>query len=355
MTSLSAVRVSVLVLLILPHFAEAQNAEEIKSGGTFDVEVVRDITYYDGKDADTNKHKLDLYLPKWQTDFPVLFFVHGGAWTVGSRWEHGMAGRLFAKNGVGVVLISYRLSPQVQHPGHIQDVARAFAWTHKNIGKYGGRADEIFVSGQSAGGHLAALLATNEEYLKGEQLSLKDIKGVIPISGVYSFRPGELEWVIGKGKDAAESASPLKHVSGKEPPFLIIYAEKEFHRIDKMSKDLFAALQKENVQAECVEIKDRNHISLMFWLMLSEADPGTQVLLKFLSKHSSLKLTPRERGEQKDKRKSATSETMRADPKNAVDRVAVPCPHLPIPTQPTEPFSRCRRTWRREASEQESG
>ena len=205
-----------------------------------------------------------------------------------------MVGRVFAKNGVGTVVISYRLSPQVQHPGHIEDVARAFAWTHKNIGKHGGRADQIFVTGQSAGGHLAALLATNAEYLKAEELSLKDIKGVMPMSGIYTFRPGRMERVIGKGKEAADSASPLNHVSGKEPPFVILYAEKDFRGCDKMSKDLCAALQKNKVQAECVEIKDRNHVSIMFLLMLSEADPATQTLLTFIAKHSGLKLTPRE-------------------------------------------------------------
>src|SRR5437773_2522251 len=85
--------------------------------------------------------------------------------------------------------------------GNIEDVARAFAWTHKNISSYGGRADQIYVTGQSAGGHLAALLATNERYLKAEKLSLKDIKGVMPMSGVYVFRGGRMERVLGKGQD----------------------------------------------------------------------------------------------------------------------------------------------------------
>jgi dipeptidyl aminopeptidase/acylaminoacyl peptidase len=100
--------------------------------------------------------------------------------------------------------------------------------------------------------------------------------------------------VIGKGKEAAKSASPLSHVSGKESPFVILYAEKDFRGCDKMSKDLCAALQKNKVEAECVEIKDRSHVSIMFLLMLSEADPATQTLLTFMAKHSGLKLTPRE-------------------------------------------------------------
>src|SRR5947209_5431295 len=64
-------------------------------------------------------------------------------------------------------------------------VARAFAWTQKHAAEYGGRPDQIFACGHSAGGHLVSLLATDESYLKAEGLSAKDIKGVISVSGVY--------------------------------------------------------------------------------------------------------------------------------------------------------------------------
>src|SRR4051794_15895190 len=112
-------------LLVRP----AAAAEGPKTGGNFEVEVIKGVAYYDGKDADPVRHKLDLYLPKGQKDYPVLFFIHGGAWRAGSKDGFGRLGRVFARNGVGVVAINYRLSPAVKHPAHIQDVARAFAWT----------------------------------------------------------------------------------------------------------------------------------------------------------------------------------------------------------------------------------
>jgi acetyl esterase/lipase len=104
--------------------------DAVKVGGDFAVEVIPDVAYFAGPGADANKHKLDLYLPKGRKDFPVLFFVHGGAWTTGDRKLYAPLGQLLARNGIGAVVISYRLTPQVQHPGHIEDVARAFAWTH---------------------------------------------------------------------------------------------------------------------------------------------------------------------------------------------------------------------------------
>src|SRR5947209_1799869 len=104
-----------------------------------EVQTVRDVPYYEGADADPVKHKLDLFLPKGQKDFPVLFFVHGGAWMHGDKNYFGVYsafGKQFARHGVGAVLTNYRLSPGVQHPDHIKDLARAFASTHQHIAKY---------------------------------------------------------------------------------------------------------------------------------------------------------------------------------------------------------------------------
>src|SRR5262249_162151 len=166
-------------------------------GGSFEVTAVKDIAYFEGEGADPAKHKLDLYLPRGQKDFPVLFFIHGGTWSSGDRKLYAPLGETFAKNGVGVVIISYRLSPKVQHPAHIEDVAKAFAWTVNNIGKHGGNPEQIFVSGHSAGGHLSALLATDDTYLKAEKLTVGNIKGVLALSGVYTVVPvGKLATVF---------------------------------------------------------------------------------------------------------------------------------------------------------------
>jgi len=178
--------------LLLANPSGMARAEEktAPSAQTFDVKDVRDIAYYEGTDADKVKHRLDLYLPKDHKDFPVVMFVHGGAWMHGDKNFFGVysaLGKMFARNGTGAVIINYRLSPGVKHPEHIKDVARAFAWTQKNIEKYGGRADEIFISGHSAGGHLVALLASDETYLNAEGLTFKNIKGVMPLSGVYAL------------------------------------------------------------------------------------------------------------------------------------------------------------------------
>jgi acetyl esterase/lipase len=285
--------VAPVILLAATLGARAQAVRDVKTGGDFPVEIVADIAYHTGPDADPNKHKLDLYLPKGHKDFPVLFFIHGGGWTTGDRKLYGNLGRVFAKSGIGTVVISYRLTPQVQHPGHIEDVARAFAWTHANIAKYGGRADQIFVSGHSAGGHLAALLATNERYLAAHKLTPAAIKGVLPLSGVYTVPADRMERIFGKGQSAADSASPVRHVTGKEPPFLIVYADGDFPTCDLMSENLCRTLRSKKVEAETVSVTGRGHVTIIVRLMFSEADPATQAMLGFIAKHSGMKPTPR--------------------------------------------------------------
>lgn len=278
--------------LTLAVFLGAGGAGLVRADGdpaaskAYEVEAIKDVAYYDGPDADKVKHKLDLYLPKDKKDFPVLFFVHGGAWRFGDKNLLGVysaIGERFAKQGIGAVVINYRLSPKVEHPEHIKDVARAFAWTHKNIAKHGGRADQIFVCGHSAGGHLVALLATDESYLKAHDLSVKAIKGAIPMSGVFSIPEWFMPEVFGKDALVKKQAGPLEHVKEGLPPFCIVYADHDMPFCDKMSNAFCAALKEKKCTAEAVEIKKRDHMTII-GLFARENDPALRAVTAFIEK-----------------------------------------------------------------------
>ena len=279
-----------VVLLARPARA-ADEARAAKTGGDFEVEVHKDIPYVDGTDVD-ERQKLDLYLPKGVKDYPTLFFIHGGGWTQGSRSGFDRIGRTFARNGVAFVSVGYRLSPKVQHPAHIQDVAKGFAWTVGNIGKYGGNPGALFVSGHSAGGHLAALLATDEDYLKAEKLSLKNIKGVIPVSGVFVVST-RMKNVFGEDAEVCKKASPQTHAREGLPPFLIIYGDNEIAGLGKQAEAFAPALKEKKVETSILMGKDRTHGSIMM-RMAGEDDPATQAVLEFIAKHSNLKLSPKD-------------------------------------------------------------
>ena len=272
-----------------PHAAAAapqpKEAPAAADDTRYEVEGKPDLTYYDGPDADPKKHKLDLYLPKGKKDFPVVMFVHGGAWVFGDRKFFGVyegVGKMFARHGVGAAVISYRLSPGVKHPEHVKDVARAFAWVHKNIGDYGGRADQLFVCGHSAGGHLVALLATDESYLQAEGLSLKDVKGAMPMSGVYAIPDGFFNEAFGTDPAVRKKAGAINNVREGCPPFLIVCADKDFPFCELGSENFCKALKAKKVPAETLKIKDRDHLSLV-GDTTKDDDPCAKALLDFIA------------------------------------------------------------------------
>jgi acetyl esterase/lipase len=277
------------------------------------VRIVRNVTYRDllvGEDAGGDRNKLDLYLPRDQKDFPVIFFVHGGAWRQGSKDFMGLYasyGLYWAHRGVGVVVPNYRLSPRVQHPAHIHDVAKAFAWTHRNIAQYGGRTDAIFVSGHSAGGHLVALLASDEQYLKAEGLSLAAIRGVMPISGVYRIygqyldasvtadgtgrAPARFSSVFTNDPKVRKDASPLTHARPGLPPFLVIYADNDLPTLPEMAEEFGAALKKAKCDVEVLQVKRRNHMTV-FLDASRDGDPAERAIKEFLAKHIAQRSAP---------------------------------------------------------------
>jgi acetyl esterase/lipase len=255
----------------------------------FAVQPIKDVDYFAGAAADPVHHKLDLYLPKGEKGFPVVFFVHGGSWRHGDKNFLGVyeaLGSFLARQGIGAVVINYRLTPAVRHPEHIRDVARAFAWTHKNIATYGGRPDRIFVCGHSAGGHLVALLATDPKWLQAEKLTAAAIRGVIAMSGVFDLR--ELpQWLVsatfGKAAEVIAGASPVNQARGGLPPFLILYADQDLPGCDRKPAEAFAkALRSKGNKVETVEVPESNHFKVILSAVVP-GDPVCDAILAFVS------------------------------------------------------------------------
>ena len=251
--------------------ARAQNASPRLA-----MRVLRDVPYFTGPAADPNLHSLDLYLPEGKSNVPMMFFVHGGGWRAGdkslARQETFVD--LCLSQGMAVASVNYRLSPAVKHPAHIQDVARAFAWMHKNAAQYGVDANNIFVSGHSAGGHLVALLALESKYLRQEGLSPEAIKGVIAISGVYDLAdfyepgvvPSRMEQGFGTDREILRDASPSLKVGEAgpaTPPFLITYVNNDLFGFAEQAKTFYSQFLNSNLPAHLVKIPARDHFDVI--------------------------------------------------------------------------------------------
>jgi acetyl esterase/lipase len=304
---------AVLAPLTAPGAAHAGLAAEAVPPELYPVKAARNITYYDvARDPHRDRHRLDVYSPRGRTGCPVLFFVHGGAWTVMSKDDvfgvlgYGTIARCLARRGLVVVLPNYRLSPHVRHPEHIKDVARAFAWTCRNAARYGGDPKRIFVGGHSAGGHLVSLLATDPAYLEAEGRRPEDIRGVIAISGVYNLTDFDLDLsvasprkcvrvsgrisplapVFGTDPRVIERASPIAHVRPGLPPFLLVSAGLDYGPLRRMTADFADALEDNGCDVQVKHIPWRTHETMVFDIPHLTAEPQmVEAVTGFINRH----------------------------------------------------------------------
>lgn len=119
------------------------------------IEVERDVLY--GPHEDYNL--LDIYRPVTRPKpWPVVFYVHGGAFHLLSKDTHWLMGLVFARFGYLVVNISYRLAPKHPYPAAIEDTCAAYTWMADHIAELGGDPNRVVVAGESAGGNLITAL-----------------------------------------------------------------------------------------------------------------------------------------------------------------------------------------------------
>jgi acetyl esterase/lipase len=298
----------------------------------YEIVRINDVAYYDEPGADSLRHNLDLYLPKGKKDFPVVVFVHGGAWMLGDNRCSGLyssVGAYLARQGIGAVMPNYRLSPAVKHPEHAKDIARAVAWTKTHIAEHGGDPMQMFLMGHSAGGHLVALLATDNRHLNHENMSVADIRGVIAVSGVYRIPPGktdveiggntplgvrldEMAPIRGAGKsrdlltrekpgvpvsvnvfgpafgdddDVRAGASPVNHVGPGLPPFLLVCADKDLPLLPEMAQDFHDRLLKKGCSSTLLTVEKRNHNSIIFQAIEPD-DVAARAIVEFIRDHA---------------------------------------------------------------------
>ena len=180
--------------------------------------VHRDLAY--GTDP---RQKLDVYVPDGlKGPAPVVLFFYGGSWLGGHKSDYLAFGQAFASAGIVTVVADYRVYPQVKYPAFVEDAASALAWVHGHIAQHGGDAARVFVSGHSAGGFNAVMLASEPKFIEARGGTLDWIRGVIGIAGPYDFLPLTDPAYIAIFHGANNPGSqPINHVTGPRPPMLL--------------------------------------------------------------------------------------------------------------------------------------
>ena len=192
------------------------------------------------------RHRLDVWRAREDlVGAPVIFYIHGGAWTFGDKREQGRPMlHEFAARGWIVVAANYRLAPRHPWPAQIEDVTRTLAWVKREIAAYGGDPDRVVIAGGSAGGHLAALaaLAGADSAWWPEDDGRPDlsVRGCLSYYGVLEMTGDEDHWHgLGRGlrrllenrviqvpyeghEDLYRSLSPIHRLHAGSPPFYVV-------------------------------------------------------------------------------------------------------------------------------------
>lgn len=279
----------VLALTLLLAGCEGALFAGLNSTTPHDDTVVRRGLVFD----EAHRLALDVYIPKDAAGAPVVVFFYGGSWVDGKRAWYRFVGAVLARHGVIAVIPDYRKFPAVQLDGFMGDAARAVAWTHAHAAEWGGNPREIFVMGHSAGGQIAALLATDPRWLGAENLRTRDLAGVIGLAGVYQFVPiadddDEMLRVFGSDPAVERRGEPIAFVDGTEPPMLLLQGTGD-DEVEPSNSIAFAdALRARGDQVTLKLYPDVGHSSLLLAMsqpMRSEA-PTLSDVEAFILRHS---------------------------------------------------------------------
>lgn len=249
------------------------------------------------------RHVLDIYSPSNAKGAPVVFWIHGGGWQAGDKTSVQQKPKWFTDKGFVFVSTNYRLLPEVDMGTLIRDVAKAFGWMEKHIAEYGGDPKRVLVAGHSAGAQLAAILCTDERYLKEQGVGLEVLIGCVPVDGDTYDVPAIIEVAETRnrvhglpmpnyghrlkfGDDLAKHKdfSAVNHVAKDKhiPPFLILHVAA--HPDTTAQAVHFGNVLKASaVPVTVFGAKDTNHIKLNADLGLAD-DPATGALEAFVAR-----------------------------------------------------------------------
>jgi acetyl esterase/lipase len=224
---------------------------------------------------------LDLYLPKTEGPFPVIVYIHGGAWLFGSKGDR--VPKDYLKDGYALACINYRLSPEAVFPAQIEDCKAAVRWLRAHAAKYHLDPNRFAAYGQSAGGHLSALLGTTGQTKAldvGEHLEFSsEVHAVIDYYGPIDFLQMDahrlqkgmvhndsgspesllIGGLITENKDKVQAANPIAYLTRQAPPFLIVHGDQDALVPIHQSELLSRALQSAGVPVTFHTVKGGGH------------------------------------------------------------------------------------------------
>ncbi len=259
---------------VVSPFAHAAEADGVKAE--------RDIAYVAGGHA---RQKLDLFLPETAGGpWPLIVWVHGGAWFGGSKDECPPLRKGFVERGYAVASIDYRFSSDAIFPAQIEDCKAAIRWLRAHAKEYHLDPERFGAWGSSAGGHLVALLGTSGGERKFETAANPDVTSrvqavcdffgpidvlqmdahALPGARLKHDPPSSPEsrligGPIQENPEKAAAANPITYITADAPPFLIVHGGEDPLVPIHQSRLLFDALKSAGANVHLHKIRGAGH------------------------------------------------------------------------------------------------
>ena len=253
-------------------------------------EVHRDLFYTEAKDK---LQSLDVYSPPDGKEHPVIVWIHGGGWSKGDKASLQQKPQAFVDKGFVLVSVNYRLVPAVTVKDLIADLAQSVRWVRNHAAEHRGDPNSLIIMGHSAGAHLAALLCTDDRYLKAAGAPMTSLKGCVPLDVSAYDIPKRIKdvddgisktfkTIFGAEEAAQREVSPVHHIANDKgiPPFLILHVAS---RDDTKAQAHWLAgkLSEASIPTRVVAAEGKTHGTISSDLGGAD-DPPTLELWKFL-------------------------------------------------------------------------
>ena len=229
------------------------------------------------------RQTLDIFTPDIGKA-PMLIFIHGGYWYFNSKDPRRFPAKEFIPRGIAWVPINYRLVPTVTMTEVVADVRNAVKWLYEHAQDYGCNPERIYVSGNSAGGHLTAeLLSDDWPDLYG--LPADVVKGACAISGLYDLEPlleCEPNEKLKLDPDSARRYSPIYHLSQQPTPAIITCGANESAEFRRQTDSYAERCKQAGYPVIDMEVKGHDHFSIIGELANPDS-PLFQAIIKMIA------------------------------------------------------------------------